>query len=103
MSGEAVKISAILNCNSGGDRASCSVVCIRDTLKNRKINVTCLGNIPFPYSQMPHKHLESEKKHNFYCSLLIIMYCTVSKCCDSILSLVESLFSIDCTSKKPKH
>ena len=77
MSGEAVKISAILNCNSGGDRASCSVVCIRDTLKNRKINVTCLGNIPFPYSQMPHKHLESEKKHNFYCSLLIIMYCTV--------------------------
>ena len=77
MSGEAVKISAILNCNSGGDRASCSVVCIRDTLKKRKINVTCLGNIPFPYSQMPHKHLESEKKHNFYCSLLIIMYCTV--------------------------
>ena len=39
--------------------------------------MTCLGNIPFPYSQMPHKHLESEKKHNFYCSLLIIMYCTV--------------------------
>lgn len=77
MSGEAVKISAILNCNSGGDRASCSVVCIRDTLKKRKINVTCLGNIPFPYSQMPHKHLESEKKHNLYCSLLIIMYCTV--------------------------
>lgn len=77
MSGEAVKISAILNCNSGGDRASCSVVCIRDTLKKRKINVTCLGNIPFPYSKMPHKHLESEKKHNFYCSLLIIMYCTV--------------------------
>ena len=77
MSGEAVKISAILNCNSGGDRASCSVVCIRDTLKKKKINVTCLGNIPFPYSQMPHKHLESEKKHNFYCSLLIIMYCTV--------------------------
>lgn len=77
MSGEAVKISAILNCNSGGGKASCSVVCIRDTLKKKKINVTCLGNNPFPYAQMPHKHLESEKKHNFYCSLLIIMYCTV--------------------------
>lgn len=72
MSGEAVKISAILNCNSGGGRASCSVVCIRDTLKKKKINVTCLGNNPFPYAQMPHKHLESEKNITFIAVYLLL-------------------------------
>ena len=72
MSGEAVKISAILNCNSAGDRASCSVVCIRDTLKKKKINVTCLGNNPFPYAQMPHKHLESEKNITFIAVYLLL-------------------------------
>ena len=103
MSGEAVKISAILNCNSGGDRASCSVVCIRDTLKKRKINVTCLGNIPFPYSQMPHKHLESEKKHNFYCSLLIIMYCTVVSVVIQFYPWLKVYFQLIVQAKRARH
>ena len=72
MSGEAVKISAILNCNLGGGKASCSVVCIRDTLKKKKINVTCLGNNPFPYAQMLHKHLESEKNITFIAVYLLL-------------------------------
>jgi len=33
--GEAVKISDILDCNSGGDRASSSVDWIRETLKTK--------------------------------------------------------------------